>query len=103
MRRIEAKWLLLRNLVGWRRRPHDELRALIDQEHHVQVPGRSGTEYQIEIEAVWDREPGGDIRVLGSIDDGRRRACCPLTYVVLIPQPDQVASGVQSDRFDSTL
>jgi hypothetical protein len=93
VRRIEAKWLWLRNLVGWLRRPYDELRALIDRGHNVEVRGRSGTEYQVEIEAVWDSEPGGDIRVLGSIDDGRWRACCPLTYVALIPKPDQVPGG----------
>jgi hypothetical protein len=103
VRRIEAKWLLLRDLVAWRRRPYDEPRTLIDQEHHVHIRGRSGAEYQIEIQPIWDTKPGGDIRVLGSIDDGRWRACCPPTYGVLIPQPDQVASGVQSDRFDSTL
>jgi hypothetical protein len=93
VRRIEAKWLLLRNLVGWRHRPYNELRALIDRGHHVLVRGRSGTEYQIEIEAVWDTKPGGDIRVLGSIDDGRWRAYWPLTYGVLILKPDEVPSG----------
>jgi hypothetical protein len=93
VRRIEAKWLLLRNLVGWRHRTCDDLRALIDRGHHVEVRGRSGAEYQIEIQAVWDGKPGGDICVLGSIDDGRWRAWCPLTYDVLIPKPDQVASG----------
>jgi hypothetical protein len=54
VRRIEAKWLLLRNLAGWRRRPYDELRALIDRGYHVEVRGRSGAEYQIEIQPVWD-------------------------------------------------
>ena len=93
MLRIESKWLLLRDLVAWRRRPDDELRALIDQEHPIHIRGRSGAEYQIEIHAVWDGKPGGDIRVLGAIDDGRWRACCPLTYGVLIPKPDQVPSG----------
>lgn len=93
MRRIEAKWLLLRNLVEWRRRTYDELRTLIDRGHNVEVRGRSGAEYQIEIQPVWDAKPGGDIRVLGSIDDGRWRACCPLTHGALIPKPDQVPSG----------
>ena len=37
-----------------------------------------GVTYQIEIEAFWDSEPGGDIRVLGSIDDGGWRAFAPL-------------------------
>ena len=49
MRRVEAKWLLLRDLVAWRRRPYEELRERIDREDHIEVRGRSGTEYQIEI------------------------------------------------------
>ncbi len=89
MRRIESKWLLLRNLVEWRRRPYDELRTMIDREHHIEVRGRSGTTSQIEIQPVWDDKPGGDIRLLGSIDDGRWRACCPLTYGVTISKPSE--------------
>jgi hypothetical protein len=38
------------------------------------VKGASGTEYQIEIQAMWDCQRGGDIRVLVSIDDGSLRS-----------------------------
>jgi hypothetical protein len=93
VRRIESKWLLLRNLVEWRRRPYDEQRTLIDQEHHIEVRGRSGTNYQIEIQPVWDDKPGGDIRVFGTIDDGRWRACCPLAYGVMISKPSEQPSA----------
>ena len=74
MRRIEAKWLLLRNLVGWRRRPYDELRALIDRGHHVEVRGHSGTEYQIKIQPIWDTTPifAGGVTCL---IDTQLRAC----------------------------
>ena len=40
--------------------------------------GRSGARYQIEIQIFWDGQPHGDVRVLGSIDDGGRRAFVPL-------------------------
>jgi hypothetical protein len=41
--------------------------------------GASGTEYQIEIGAMWDSKQGGGIRVLFSIDDGSLpTACVPL-------------------------
>ena len=94
MSRIEAKWLLLRSLVAWRRRPYEELRDRIDREDHIEVRGRSGTEYQIEILILWDDQPEGDIRVLGTIDDGRWRACCPLAYGLLIPSPDRGPGGM---------
>lgn len=42
--------------------------------------GPSGTWYQLEIQAFWDRgRRAGDLRVLVSIDDGGRRAYSPLT------------------------
>lgn len=88
MSRIEAKWLLLRNLVPWRRRPYEELRDRIDREDHT------GTEYQVEILTLWDDQPDGDIRVLSTIDDGRWRACCPLAYGLLIPRPDRGPGGM---------
>jgi hypothetical protein len=42
--------------------------------------GRSGTHYQIEILFFWDDKPDGDVRVIGSISDGRGfRAFVPVT------------------------
>ena len=40
--------------------------------------GPSGAQYQIEIEIFWDGDVGGNIMVLGSIDDGGWRAFKPL-------------------------
>lgn len=40
--------------------------------------GASGAAYQFEIEVFWDDKPGGDVRVMGSIDDGGLRAFLPL-------------------------
>ena len=41
--------------------------------------GSSGKWYQIKIQAFWDGKPGGDIRVVGSVDDGGWRTFCPFT------------------------
>jgi hypothetical protein len=36
--------------------------------------------YQVEVNAYWDAEPGGTIRVIGAIDDGGfRSSFSPLT------------------------
>ena len=44
-----------------------------------EVLGPSGTKYKIEVEAVWDSgTKGGDLRVIGSIDDGGWRAFHPI-------------------------
>jgi hypothetical protein len=44
-----------------------------------ELAGSSGAQYQLEITFHWDGPKGGDIRVIGSIDDGGWRAFLPLT------------------------
>ena len=46
-----------------------------------EVVGKSGAEYQIEVEVFWDdpRVPHGNLRVIAAIDDGRGwRSISPL-------------------------
>jgi hypothetical protein len=53
-----------------------------------QKVGKSGAEYQIEIQVFWDDRINGDLRVIGSIDDGKLRAFFPLTldFIKRVPQ-----------------
>ena len=74
-RRREAVRLLNEHLGRYRDIPYGELRELIDDPDTFEVRGETGKEYQIEINAFWDREPNGDLRVLASIDDGLLTAC----------------------------
>jgi hypothetical protein len=46
----------------------------IGEQQTATATGSSGAEYQIEVEVFWDSEPGGLLRILGSIDDGSLRA-----------------------------
>jgi hypothetical protein len=56
-----------------------------DQVHEVlHVAAESGRCYQLEVDIVWDHQPGGAIRLLGGIDDGGLRAFLPLTDSRLI-------------------
>jgi hypothetical protein len=74
MDRTEAAQLLgdhMRHLSGI---GYDEFAARIGEPQVVEVVGRSGAEYQIEVDVFWDSEPGGLLRVLGSVDDGTLRA-----------------------------
>jgi hypothetical protein len=60
-----------------------------------EVAGRSGAEYQIEVEAFWDdpRVQGGNLRVMAAIDDGRGwRSIAPLTDS-FIKAPDGTLVG----------
>lgn len=72
MDRGEARTLLAANLEPFQRRSYADLVTLMGDIHLTEVAGPSGTEYQIELEVMWDspREKT-NIRVLGAIDDGR--------------------------------
>ena len=74
MDREEAAGLLRRELTGYARRSRADLTNLIGDVEAYSVAGPSGASYQIEVDAHWDNEPGGTIRVLGSIDDGGFRS-----------------------------
>lgn len=76
--KTEAKKILTEQLERFRKRSHSELTRLIGQPETLTVTGGSGTEYGLEFEAVWDHEPGEDLRVIGSIDNGGWRALKPL-------------------------
>jgi hypothetical protein len=51
-------------------RPRADLERLIGETEAFEVEGPGGVADQVEVNAFWDHEPGGTIRVLASIDDG---------------------------------
>ena len=88
MDREEALDLLNANLDQYRQMSYAELSAKIGHEEFPEVVGLSGTEYQIEIQIRWDNKPGGDIRVMGTIDDGTFRGAFKPVCSDLIMRPD---------------
>jgi hypothetical protein len=75
----EAQTLLVGGLAPYRGQSYVELQRLLSSQDVAEVVGPSGKRYQLEIEAVWDDEEGGALRVLAHIDDGGGRALAPLT------------------------
>jgi hypothetical protein len=71
--------LLHEVIVEYQARPYHQLAQHIGQDDVRTVRGSDGREYQIEIEAIWDDQPGGSIRVVGAIDDGSFRSGLPLS------------------------
>jgi len=79
MNTLEARALLAKELDSWRQQPYAALASFVDGEPVLsQVLGEEKYRYQLEIQVVWDSRPGGDVRVLGAIDDGGFRAFVPL-------------------------
>jgi hypothetical protein len=87
MDREEALGLLNAKLDDYRQMTYSELISKIGTNQVVEVGGPSGTEYQIEIQVMWDHKPNGDIRILGAVDDGGLRAFMPLCSDLIV-RPD---------------
>ena len=89
MDKKEAKSILGEHLVRCSGRGYAELVSLVQSEHEdaFEAVGPSGTRYQVEVQFLWDDQPGGVIRVLASIDDGGLRAYLPVTESLLVAPP----------------
>ena len=93
MDRVEAKWLLLRSLAEYRQYDYEQLLELMGEPRCVELVAASGREYHVEFEPIWDAQPNGDIRVLGSIYDYGWRTFVPLTYDFLVSPPQHTMSS----------
>ena len=71
---IEAEELLRARLHELRSMPYSELVKLVDTADVIEVVGKSGKGYQIEVNAHWDDKTLGRLMIGGSIDDGGFRA-----------------------------
>lgn len=75
----EARTLLASELSAWRARPYADLVSQMKEPFAFEIEATSGARYQVEIEVFWDDKPEGNVRVIGSIDDGGWRAFAPLS------------------------
>src|SRR5262249_49376802 len=77
MDEAEARSILEHQLAPFRQMHYSELAARVGDENVVALPvvGASGVEYNVEIQFLWDdvRHNTGNVRVIGSIDNG----CAP--------------------------
>ncbi len=91
MDKVEARDLLEEFLDELKSRSREELLELISNPVCIEKTGQSGTVYQIEYEALWDSEPGRDLRIIASIDDGGFiSALKPLTADFLVSSQGKV-------------
>jgi hypothetical protein len=88
MDKVEARSLLEDFLADLKTRSRENLQGLLSNPICLEKTGASGVIYQIEYQAVWDEEPGGELRIIASIDDGGfLSALIPMTSGFILP-PD---------------
>ena len=63
MDKEEAVRVLAQELTRYRRETYTKLQRLLKEVDVYEVVGPSGTKYQVEIQAVWDDQPNGNLRV----------------------------------------
>lgn len=90
MNNKEAKQILKKELEGYRDKPYAELIKMIHQPTCYDVTTENETRYQIEIQSIWDGPAGGDVRVMGSVDDGGWRSFVPLTLDFIKTQDNKI-------------
>jgi len=79
MNREIARALVDEELGRLRKLSYSEHLKFLDKVSTTKSQGPDGEHYQIERQAFWDSEKGGNIRVMVSADDGGLSAFKPLT------------------------
>jgi hypothetical protein len=75
----EARKVLSDRMGKLRALSYRELVTRVDSVLNEEIARDSERSWQLEFEVVWDDEPSGNVRVMGTIDDGGLRDFVPLT------------------------
>jgi len=80
----KAQKIINSELQKYREKSYDELLPLLEEIERIELSIDKGIEYQLVFNAVWDDQKEGNLRVIGSIDDGGRSAYSPETASFII-------------------
>lgn len=79
MNNEEAIAVLDEELAKFRSEPYENLvTRMTTGSLHFERTAPNGTKYQVQIQVFWDDRRDGNVRVLGSIDNGGWRAFVPV-------------------------
>lgn len=93
MDKEEAGLVLAQRFSEYRAIAYAELAGRIGTIEIAEIQAPSGAAYQLEFQFFWDSKPNGDIRVLGSIDDGGLRTFITPLSDDFIKAPDDTFVG----------
>jgi hypothetical protein len=80
MNRQHAQNILSAEIERLREVGYDELVSrLLDKQETFEKAAPDGARYQVELQAFWDDETSGNLRVFVNVDDGGWRAFVPLS------------------------
>jgi len=94
MDNAEAKSILAEKISELKKRSYSDLCRLVKDVCASKIMGKSGAEYQCEIQAFWDDNKKENLRVTVAIDDGGWRAFFPMTSDFIIAPNGKFVGGV---------
>ena len=91
----EAEKILAQQVEEITQRSYSELSSLMGARNIATCDGtgESGTEYEAEIESVWNAEEGGDIRVNVVLFEKGFNSCIPVTSSFVMKSDGTVLSS----------
>ena len=93
MNRIVAEKLIAEELDTLKARSYQSICEFIGRPISKTAIGTDGKSYQIEIQVFWDGDPGAEIRVSVSVDDGGWRAFFPVTGSFIMSPEGEIVGG----------
>jgi hypothetical protein len=91
MDKTEARLVLEEFLRELQQKSYEELQSFISNPVCLERRGPSGVVYQIEYEALWDKEPHQVLRIIAAIDDGGfLSALMPVTAGFLVTPSGEI-------------
>lgn len=95
MDRTEAASLLHAYLEPYQRQSHRELQHLFLAPVADEAVAPSGKRYQVVVQAVWVHAPGGELRVVGGIDDKGWQRFAPLAETFTVRPAHEAAPAAR--------
>jgi len=92
----EAQEILDREVQRFRKMNYQECLQMVEKDsaYNELISSDRGTQYQIDVQLIWDKCINGPIRVIASIDDGRLRAYRPLSVSFVVDPMDELDEGI---------
>lgn len=84
MDRARAAEIAEQHIARLSTRSFEMLQLLVDEPERHEAQGTAGRIWQVDIEAFWELTPGGNLRVIVSVDGGGISAWVPVTRAFVI-------------------
>jgi hypothetical protein len=91
--KTEARTIIQKELERYKSKSYIELQCLLEKVDAYVTTASSGKTYQIEVHAIWDDKPNGNIRVFCEASSGLWSSIFPLTCSYIMSSAGKFIDG----------